>query len=470
MITTMKLIAGRDRPTSARSATATRTATSSTAGSSCSRSPTAWAATGPARSRARPRSRRCAPRSRRAPALGDAIIERERGRVREGRPTTTTSRAWAPRSPRSSPTARGVARRPRRRLARVPAPRRRARASSPTDHSLVEEMVREGRITEEQAAVHPQRSIITRALGVEADVEVDVYSVPLHAGDRLLHLLRRAHRRCCAPTTSPRCCAASRTRQRAANALVDAANAAGGEDNITAVVIDVEDDGADPLGPGPAAAPVARRRHGAGGRRRRPPARDAAPAAADAARPTRRPGIPAAIAARRPDARGRVAPPTGLPEGASAAAALAQRHAPRTSRSAIRCAPTGRFVRFLVPILLILGLAGRGDGLVRASHATTSPSTARDGHRLPGAARRPARSGTRPSIRHTTLTKDDLPDGQRAGRPRPPGVLRPGRRDRAFIGRVEAQTSTTSTRRTTTTTTHPRRHRRTTTIAPVPPT
>ena len=55
-----------------------------------------------------------------------------------------------------------------------------------TDHSLVEELVREGRLTEEQAAVHPQRSIITRALGVEANVEVDVYPVPLLPGDRLL--------------------------------------------------------------------------------------------------------------------------------------------------------------------------------------------------------------------------------------------------------------------------------------------
>src|SRR5438477_6613819 len=40
------------------------------------------------------------------------------------------------------------------------------------DHSLVEELVREGRITEEQAAVHPQRNIITRVVGVEPDVEV----------------------------------------------------------------------------------------------------------------------------------------------------------------------------------------------------------------------------------------------------------------------------------------------------------
>ena len=50
------------------------------------------------------------------------------------------------------------------------------------DHSLVEELVREGRLTADEAAVHPQRSIITRALGVDASVEVDVYPVELAPG------------------------------------------------------------------------------------------------------------------------------------------------------------------------------------------------------------------------------------------------------------------------------------------------
>ncbi len=55
-----------------------------------------------------------------------------------------------------------------------------------TDHSLVEELIRDGRLTEEQAAVHPQRSIITRALGVDSSVEVDVYSLVLQGGDRVI--------------------------------------------------------------------------------------------------------------------------------------------------------------------------------------------------------------------------------------------------------------------------------------------
>lgn len=108
------------------------------------------------------------------------------------------------------------------------------------DHSLVEELVREGRLTPEQAEVHPQRSIITRALGIERDVDVDLYTVPAVVGDRVLlcsdglttmmrsddiaSILRRE--------PHPR---------HAAEQLVDAANEAGGEDNITVVVLDAVD-------------------------------------------------------------------------------------------------------------------------------------------------------------------------------------------------------------------------------------
>ncbi|MCU1459076.1 MAG: serine/threonine protein phosphatase [Actinomycetia bacterium] len=110
------------------------------------------------------------------------------------------------------------------------------------DHSLVEELVREGRLTPEQADVHPQRSIITRALGIDADVNVDLVPVEIRPGDRILlcsdgltTMLR----------TSDIATILRREPDpgRAADLLVDAANAAGGEDNITAVIIEVEDDG-----------------------------------------------------------------------------------------------------------------------------------------------------------------------------------------------------------------------------------
>lgn len=54
------------------------------------------------------------------------------------------------------------------------------------DHSLVEELVEFGAITREQARVHPQRNVITRALGSEASVEADYYEVSLQSGDMLL--------------------------------------------------------------------------------------------------------------------------------------------------------------------------------------------------------------------------------------------------------------------------------------------
>jgi protein phosphatase len=112
------------------------------------------------------------------------------------------------------------------------------------DHSLVEELVREGRLTADEAAVHPQRSIITRALGVDASVEVDIFSVDLVPGDRLLL--------CSDGLTGmvqPDAIAAALRREedptRAAHQLIDAANAAGGEDNITAVVVTVTDEAPD---------------------------------------------------------------------------------------------------------------------------------------------------------------------------------------------------------------------------------
>ena len=119
---------------------------------------------------------------------------------------------------------RGHARRRRTRCSSVTSATR-ARTSCTTassrqvtdDHSLVEELVREGRLTADEAAVHPQRSIITRALGVDASVEVDVYPVELVPGDRLL-LCSDGLTGMVRPTTSPHRCAARPTRTAAAAA------------------------------------------------------------------------------------------------------------------------------------------------------------------------------------------------------------------------------------------------------------
>jgi len=107
------------------------------------------------------------------------------------------------------------------------------------DHSLVGELIRSGRLTAEEAASHPHRSVITRALGTEADVEVDTRTMPVEPGD--LYLL-------CSDglPTMLRDEAILATIDRAggdpgdaADALVAATNAAGGEDNVTVVLFEV---------------------------------------------------------------------------------------------------------------------------------------------------------------------------------------------------------------------------------------
>ncbi len=106
------------------------------------------------------------------------------------------------------------------------------------DHSLVGELVRSGRLSPEEAESHPQRSVITRALGTEPDVDVDTFTVEAEYGD--IYLL-------CSDgltdMTSTRDILAavedSRDLDDAAHALVSAANAGGGEDNITVVLFQI---------------------------------------------------------------------------------------------------------------------------------------------------------------------------------------------------------------------------------------
>jgi PPM family protein phosphatase len=109
------------------------------------------------------------------------------------------------------------------------------------DHSLVEELRRQGRLTEAQAEEHPQRSIITRALGPEPEVEVDTQTRPARPGDvyllcsdglttmipdrRIAQVLREA------PSLDA-----------AVNRLVQEANEQGGRDNITVVAFRLEEE------------------------------------------------------------------------------------------------------------------------------------------------------------------------------------------------------------------------------------
>ena len=127
------------------------------------------------------------------------------------------------------------------------------------DHSLAEEKVRHGELTEAEAAVHPHRHILTRALGVSSGVEVDLWELRLKAGDRLLLCSDGLTNE--VDTTEIAGVLASETDPaNAAHRLVETANEHGGNDNITAVVVDVlAGDGRVPPtgGPGPNGAVVA---------------------------------------------------------------------------------------------------------------------------------------------------------------------------------------------------------------------
>ena len=113
-----------------------------------------------------------------------------------------------------------------------------------SDHSLVEELRRQGRLTEAQAAEHPQRSIITRALGPEPTVNVDTMSYPARPGD--VFLLCSDGLTTMLPDDRIAKILAQNTDLRAAGkALIREANAAGGRDNITAVAFRLEEVGAE---------------------------------------------------------------------------------------------------------------------------------------------------------------------------------------------------------------------------------
>jgi protein phosphatase len=103
------------------------------------------------------------------------------------------------------------------------------------DHSLVNELMKSGRLSEEEAQVHPQRSVITRAVGTDPDVDVDGFTIEAEEGDVILicsdglsdmvsdeEILELLH-------------ANRDDLENAVKALVAAANRGGGEDNITAV-------------------------------------------------------------------------------------------------------------------------------------------------------------------------------------------------------------------------------------------
>jgi protein phosphatase len=113
------------------------------------------------------------------------------------------------------------------------------------DHSLVEELIRQGQLTEAEAEEHPQRSIITRALGPEPAVDVDMITLDGVAGD--IYLLCSDGLTSMLPESEvEQIVASSRTLASAGKALIAAANRAGGRDNITVVLFRLEDVNGEP--------------------------------------------------------------------------------------------------------------------------------------------------------------------------------------------------------------------------------
>jgi serine/threonine protein phosphatase PrpC len=110
------------------------------------------------------------------------------------------------------------------------------------DHTLVQRMVREGRLTEDEAAQHPQRSILTRALGVDEDIPVDELSLDIHPGDRLL-LCTDGLTNMVERDRIQEILGSEEDPQSACDKLIDEANRAGGDDNITVVVLAFDDEG-----------------------------------------------------------------------------------------------------------------------------------------------------------------------------------------------------------------------------------
>jgi PPM family protein phosphatase len=113
------------------------------------------------------------------------------------------------------------------------------------DHSLVNELVKSGKLSREEAEQHPQRSVITRALGTDADVDVDAFTLDARPGDLFLLCSDGLS----SMVDSHEILALLEENRGdlklATKSLLAAANRGGGEDNITAVTFEIAEDGGD---------------------------------------------------------------------------------------------------------------------------------------------------------------------------------------------------------------------------------
>jgi protein phosphatase len=131
------------------------------------------------------------------------------------------------------------------------------------DHSLVAELVRNGDLTRAQAAEHPQKNLITRALGADEEVDVDTAVLPVEAGDRLLLCSDGLSDMVPEARISEIARESPDDPERTSRSLLSAALDAGGNDNITVVIVDVREQEE-------IEKPAAREGRGSGGTREMP--------------------------------------------------------------------------------------------------------------------------------------------------------------------------------------------------------
>ena len=115
------------------------------------------------------------------------------------------------------------------------------------DHSMVADMIRRGQLTEAEARYHPNRSVITRALGTDPNMIADTYEVDASPGDRLL-LCSDGLTGMLEDAAIAEMLGGYRDPAVAARTLIDAANDAGGHDNVSVVIVDIEGEGSSRAG------------------------------------------------------------------------------------------------------------------------------------------------------------------------------------------------------------------------------
>ena len=347
------------------------------------------------------------------------------------------------------------------------------------DHSLVETLVRRGQLTPEMALVHPQRNVILRSLGVDAEVDMDAWEFDASPGDRLLLCSDGLFNEVSPPEIAS-ILAEVEDPTLAAERLVDMANDAGGRDNITVLIIDV---GGQPVVAAPApqrlrrildadlgAVPVHQMSRRGGSSAGRAPAGRApetatSPSAAAGAAALGVAGGLAAGGGAPPNsgvADGSPVAPSGQPAPAAARARVQTESGSGDEGSKRNSRLTWRSIAFAVSVLVVIGL---GALFVNWWASSSYFVADRDGHVAIYQGRPGGFLWSKPTLiaADTGVDLDELPEADRVD-VEGDRVLSSLTEARSYVDRLRGRVTTTTT--TTTTTSTSTTVRRTTTTRP----